>query len=338
MPDAVTLFERFAADANRFDFFQAVRLLECARGDLPRVGESLRPRDDAFRFVQHPELMFFPTTLRHFSHKPDAAPKLSVNFFGLLGPNGPMPTHLTEYIRDRGRNAGDRTFASFLDVFHHRMTSLFYRAWAAAQPVVSLDRNDNDRFSAYVGTVFGLNATVLRDRDTVPDFAKLHFAGLLAGPTRHAAGLRLVLARFFGLPVSVEQNVGHWMKLPESALSRLGARGESAQVGIGTMLGARVFDRQHKFRIALGPLSMADFERFLPGGASLARLVDWVRLYVRDPLEWDVNLQLRQADVPRLALGKRQRLGYTTWLHARAATSDATQLMLRPLVSSNEKD
>jgi type VI secretion system protein ImpH len=338
MPDAVTLVERFSADANRFDFFQAVRLLECAHEDLPRVGESMRPRDDAFRFGQQPELIFFPTALRHFTHPQAAVPKLSVNFFGLLGPNGPMPTHLTEYIRDRARNAGDRTFTSFLDVFHHRMTSLFYRAWAAAQPVVSLDRHDNDRFSAYVGTVFGLNAAALRNRDTVPDFAKLHFAGLLAGPTRHAAGLRLVLSRFFGLPVSLDQNVGHWMKLPENSLSRLGARGESGRVGIGTMLGARVFDRQHKFRIVLGPLSTADFERFLPGGASLARLVDWVRLYVRDPLEWDVNLQLRQADVPRLALGKRQRLGYTTWLHARAATSDATQLMLRPLASLHEKD
>ncbi|AET92511.1 type VI secretion protein [Burkholderia sp. YI23] len=338
MPDAVTLFERFAADANRFDFFQAVRLIDAAHPAWPRTGASLRPRDDAVRFGQEPELIFFPTTLKHFVGMQAQPPRLAVNFFGLLGPNGPMPTHLTEYVRDRARNAGDPTFARFLDVFHHRMTSLFYRAWAAAQPVVSLDRRDDDRFSSYVGTVFGLNQPSLRNRDSVHDFAKLHFAGLLAGPTRHAAGLRLVLSRYFGLPVQVTQNVGHWLKLPDEARSRLGAPDDGARMGVGTMLGARVFDRQHKFRIVLGPLSLHDYARFLPDGASLVRLVDWVRFYVRDPLEWDVNLQLRRADVPRLALGRHQRLGYTTWLHARAPSRDATQLMLRPLASSHAKD
>jgi type VI secretion system protein ImpH len=338
MPDALTLLERFSTDANRFDFFQAVRLVECAYPGLPRVGSSLRPREDAVRFGQEPELIFFPTTLRHFKAMGETAPKLVVNFFGLLGPNGPMPTHLTEYVRDRARNAGDPTFARFLDVFHHRMASLFYRAWAVAQPVVSLDRDNGDRFSAYVGTAFGLGEPALRNRDTVPDFAKLHFAGLLAGGTRHAAGLRLVLARFFGLPVDLLENVGHWMTLPATSTSRLGARDESARLGVGTMLGARVFDRQHKFRVVLGPLSMRDYQRFLPGGASLARLADWVRLYVRDPLDWDVNLQLRQSDVPRLSLGRHQRLGYTTWLHARAATSDARQLMLKPPASHHAKD
>jgi type VI secretion system protein ImpH len=339
MPDAVTLFERFAADASRFDFFQAVRLVECAHRGLPRVGASLRPRDDAIRFSQEPELTIFPMTLRHFAKAQHAsAPKLVVNFFGLLGPNGPMPTHLTEYVRERLRHSGDPTFARFLDVFHHRMVSLFYRAWAAAQPVVSLDRCDDDRFSAYVGTVFGLNEVALRNRDMVPDFAKLHVAGLLAGPTRHAAGLRLVLVRFFGLPVEIVQNVGHWMTLPWHTRSRLGACNDSARIGRGVTLGARVFDCQHKFRIVLGPLSLVEYECFLPGGASLARLVDWVRLYVRDPLDWEVNLQLRQADVPRLALGKRQRLGYTAWLHARAATSDAMQLMLQPLASFHAED
>ncbi|MCP3718344.1 type VI secretion system baseplate subunit TssG [Paraburkholderia sp. CNPSo 3281] len=338
MPDAVMLFERFCADANRFDFFQAVRLVECTHRGLPRVGSSLRPRDDAVRFGQEPELIFFPTALRRFVSTQDTAPKLAVNFFGLLGPNGPMPTHLTEYVRHRARHAGDPTFARFLDVFHHRMASLFYRAWATAQPVVSLDRDDDDRFSAYVGTVFGLNEAALRNRDTVPDFAKLHFAGLLAGPTRHAAGLRIVLSHFFGFPVEVVQNVGHWMKLPDAALTRVGSRDENARMGVGTMLGARVFDRQHKFRVVLGPLSLGDYERFLPGGASLVRLADWVRLYVRDPLEWDVNLQLRRAQVPRLALGRRLRLGYTTWLHARPATADAVQLKLRPLAPSHAKD
>ncbi|MGU7775894.1 type VI secretion system baseplate subunit TssG [Burkholderia sp. MR1-5-21] len=331
MPDALTLLRALEADAGRFDFFQAVRLIENAHPHLPRIGASLRPRDDAVRFMQEPELTFQPTTLGAYAPAGDGrAARLSVRFFGLLGPNGPMPLHLTEYVRDRLRNGNDPTFARFLDVFHHRMVALFYRAWADAQPAVNLDRADRDRFSTYVGTVFGLGEPALRNRDAVPDFAKLHFAGLLAAPTRHAAGLRLVLSRFFELPVDIEQWVGHWMTLPAADVTRLGARDGSSRLGVSTLVGARVWDGQHKFRIVIGPLSIGDYERFLPGGDSLRRLVDWVRNYVRDGLDWDVNLQLKQPDVPRLKLGRHARLGYTSWMLSGPAAGDQRQLLLRP--------
>ncbi|WP_118178755.1 type VI secretion system baseplate subunit TssG [Paraburkholderia phosphatilytica] len=331
MPDALTLLRQLEDEAFRFDFFQAVRLLENAYPALPRVGESVRPRDDAVRFTQEPELVFHPTTLGAFTPPRDGrAARLAVRFLGLLGPHGPMPTHLTEYVRDRARNANDPTFARFLDVFHHRMISLFYRAWANAQPAVSLDRPRHDRFSVYVGSLFGLGEAALRDRDTVPDFAKLHFAGLLAGRTRPAAGLKLVLARFFNLPVEIHEWVGHWMPLPAEAASRLGSRVGSSALGVSTLLGARVWDCQHKFRIVIGPLTRADYERFLPGGESLGRLKDWVRNYVRDGLDWDVNLQLREQDVPRLKLGRHTRLGYTTWVLSGAARGDQRQLRLNP--------
>ncbi|KVZ32068.1 type VI secretion protein [Burkholderia ubonensis] len=335
MPDALNALCALEADAPRFDFFQALRLLENAYPRAPRIGESLRPRDDAVRFTQEPELVFHPTTLGMYTPRGDGREaRLSVKFFGLLGPNGPLPLHLTEYARDRLRNAGDPTFVRFLDLFHHRMVALYYRAWADAQPAVSLDRPQHDRFSVYVGSVFGLGEPALRERDAVPDFAKLHFAGLLAAPTRHAAGLKLVLSRFFGLPFAIEQWAGHWMPLPARELSRLGARDGSSVLGVSTLLGARVWDGQHKFRIVVGPLSIADYERFLPGGDSLRRLVDWVRNYARDGLDWDVNLQLRQQDVPRLKLGRHARLGYTSWVLSGAAGGDQRQLLLHPADSS----
>jgi len=330
MPDALTLLRRLEDDARRFDFFQVVRLLENAYPDKPRVGESMQPRDDAIRFVQEPELVFQPTSLGAFTPAGERhAARLVVKFFGLFGPHGPLPTHLTEYARDRARNANDPTFARFLDVFHHRMVTLFYRAWANAQPAVSLDRPERDRFSFYVGSLFGLGEPALRERDAVPDFAKLHFAGLLAGPTRPAAGLKLVLTRFFNLPVEIEQWVGHWMTLPAGSLLRLGAA-DGAALGVATLLGSRTWDCQHKFRIVIGPLSRADYERFLPGGESLKRLVDWVRNYARDGLDWDLRLVLRQEDVPRLQLGRHTRLGYTTWALGHAAQGDQRQLVLQP--------
>jgi type VI secretion system protein ImpH len=331
MPDALTLLRQFEDAAYRYDFFQAVRLLENAFPDKPRIGESLLPRDEPIRFTHEPDLIFHPTTLGAFTPANDQhAARLAVKFFGLFGPHGPLPTHLTEYARDRQRNASDLTLVRFFDVFHHRMISLFYRAWANAQPAVSLDRPARDRFSFYIGSAFGLGEQTLRERDAVPDFAKLHFAGLLAGATRPAAGLKLVLERFFGVPVEIEQWVGHWMALPASGVSRLGALDGSASLGVSTLLGARVWDCQHKFRIVIGPLKIADYERFLPGGDSLRRLVDWVRNYARDGLDWDVNLLLRKTDVPRLKLGRHARLGYTSWVLCSDAPGDQRQLILTP--------
>jgi type VI secretion system protein ImpH len=346
MPDTLEASQTLAAAAPRYDFFQAVRLLECAHASCPRVGESPRPRDDFVRFSQEPELCFAPTTLAGFRpiSKLPGGGRLVVNFMGLLGPNGPLPIHLTEYARERARYAGDATFARFLDVFHHRMVALFYRAWAQAQPAVSLDRAGSDRFSVYVGSTFGLvprGKTLEHDRDVdsetdrrheaaVPDFARLHFAGLLALPTRPAVGLQQVLARFFGLPVRIEEGVGHWMTLPDEAHTHLGAPDGASVLGSSTMLGARVWDRQNKFRIVIGPVCLTDYLRFLPCGASLARLIEWVRGYLRDPLDWDVRLVLRRAEVPRLALGQQARLGHTTWIAGGPARRDADDLVFAP--------
>jgi len=261
MRDALTLERMLQQDARHFDFFQALRLIDCAYPERPRLGTSPSPRDDAVRLAQDAELIFHPSALNGYTPGADGQPgRLAVNFLGLLGPNGPLPTHLTAYVRERERHANDRTPARFLDLFHHRMLSLFYRAWAAAQPVVSADRADGDRFPAYVGSFFGLGSPAMRERDALPDHARLHFAGLLAAPTRHAGGLRLILTQFFGVPVDVQPWRGHWLTLPVDAQTRLG----TARLGVSSVVGTQVWDCQHKFRIVIGPLGYRDFQRFLP--------------------------------------------------------------------------
>jgi len=257
--------------------------------------------------------------------------RLAVNFFGLLGPNGPMPIHFTEYVRDRLRNAGDATLARFLDIFHHRMLSLFYRARAAAEPAISLDRPHADRFSQYVGSMFGLGTPALRHRDEVPDFAKLHFSGLLASHTRPASGLVSILTAFFKLPIHIEQFVGHWMRLPPEVGTRLGGGREDHQLGKTTVLGRCVWDVQNKFRLVIGPIGYGDYLRMLPGGDSMQRLIAWVRNYVGDVFDWDVQLILQRDEIPSLKLGGGMRLGWSTWLINRTPTQDADQLFIQPM-------
>jgi type VI secretion system protein ImpH len=331
MRDSVELSRLLEDKIASMDFFQVLRLIENAYPDKPRIGQSLRPRDDMVRLGQDPSLIFHAAALGQFVPAGDALPaRLVVNFFGLLGANGPMPIHFTEYVRDRMRNAGDSTLLAFLDMFHHRMLSLFYRARASAEPVIHLDRETEDRFADYVGSMCGIGAPGLRGRDGVSDFAKLHFAGLLANRARPASGLEAILVEFFKLPFRIEQFVGHWMQLPPDNHTRLGQFDGSNRLGISTIVGQKIWDGQSKFRIVIGPLDYADYQRMLPRGASMQRLRAWVHNYIGLALEWDVRLILKKEAAPALKLGGGIPLGWSSWLHSKELTRNPDQLLINP--------
>lgn len=327
--DPLIYFRSLAEKPYNFDFFQSLRRIEALFPDKPRFGQALRPAEEPVRLGQEASMAFAPATLSAFE-LPAAGrqARMLVRFFGMLGPNGPLPFHLTEYARERLLHKGDATFIRFLDLFHHRFLLLFYRAWAQAQPVVNLDRPGEDRFTCYVGSLIGLGDKSQYNRDEIPDFAKLFYSGLLARQVRNRAGLAALLTGYFHIPVRIEEFVGHRMFFQESECTRLGAGNSSAILGQGTVLGSSVWDRQHKFRVHLGPLTLAQYESFLPGGTAIRKLVAWVRQYFCFELAWDVRLILSRRQVPPTTLGQFGRLGWTTWLGHYAAATDASDLTL----------
>jgi len=325
--DTVAFLDALARAPHRHDFYQVMRRLECAHPHLPRWGQALRPRDEPVRLGQEPELTFAPAPLASFTAGgAGGRARLATRLFGLLGPNGPLPLHLTEYARDRQRQAGDRTFAGFLDLLSHRFIALFYRAWAQGQPTVAADRPAEDRFRAYLGALIGIAPPLFRERDSVPDEAKLAAAGLLAPQVRNADGLRSLLAEYFHVPVRVREFIGRWLDLLRSDQTSL-ARTHS-RLGEGAVLGRRFHDRQCGFRIELGPLPRAVYEDFLPTGRLLRPLVDWVRNYVGFEYAWDLRLTLIAEEVPQVRLGEMGRLGWTSWVGPRLLREPAADLVL----------
>lgn len=306
-----------AAAPQRFDFHQALRRLENLFRESPRWGSAPRPSAEAIRLGQDPSLAFGASMLSGFEPPEGGRPgRLSVSFFGLFGPHGPLPLHLTEYARDRIRHAGDRTFASFVDIFQHRMLVLFHRAWAASQPTASLDRPDSDRFQAYVAAVFGHDFTAAAG-DDAGRWAKLQYAAHFANPSRHPSGLESIVNHYFGVPATVEEFIGCWLELPESARLRLGVSAAVSTLGATAVLGRRVWRCDQKFRIVLGPLSRAEFERFLPSGIAVAKLRELVRAYVCDELDWDVRLVLGEKESDQARLGDDSRLAWNARLGER---------------------
>lgn len=334
--DALKLLDELRRVPYEFDFFQVMRLIECAYLNRPRIGESLHPADDPVRLAQEPSLNFPPATIAALVRGTNGRPpRLVQRAVGLFGPNGALPLHLTDYARERIYHHKDHTFARFADVFHHRMLSLFYRAWAQSEPTVQFDRPKTDRFANYVASLIGLGLPALKHRDAMPDVLKLHFAGRLSCPNKNAEGLEVILQSYFRIQTRLWQFAGDWLALPDDCKSRLGESPMTGTLGRSLVLGNRVWDCQHKFRIVMGPMGLELYQSLLPEGRNLPALVSIIKNYIGLDLSWDVRLILKKEEVPPIQLGKMGQLGRTTWLAAKSRSQDVEDYTLHSTSLAN---
>lgn len=311
-PDPLRALAALLERPETFDFFEALRRVECAWPALPRLGTATRPADEPVRLGQLPSLDFPPSMLASVTPIDGARLRILGHFLGLYGGNGPLPLHLTEYVHDRVTNARDNTLTAFTDIFHHRMLELFYRAWANGRPTVHFDRPNRDQFSLYVAALAGFAAPTLRNADAFPDRAKLYFVGILSAGTKTRAGLESLLQEYLHLPVRIEECVGEWLTIVRDERMSLG---NPATASLGSsVLGARVWNVQSRFRIVIGPVGIGDLMQYLPGSASLARLRAAVMNYIGFEYAWDIRFVLRRANVPAAKLGQFGHLGWSSWV------------------------
>lgn len=329
--DVAEKLERLAREPYRFGFFSALRFLESVYDDQPRLGQATRPSDEPVRIGQEPSLAFAPATLASFKPGGGSRPaRLAGYFLGLFGPHGPMPLHLTEYVREREINFRDPTLRRFADMFHHRMLAFFYRAWADTQPTVSLDRSDSRRFDTYSGAILGVASPELQSRDSIDDDAKRFWAGRFSLSTKPAEGLQALLQSFFELPFALREFVGEWIPLATRDRFQLGGSMEVSSLGVNAILGKSVWGCQHRFQLSCGPVGYDDFKRLLPGGTSLTRLKDLIRNYLGDEFAWDCKVILKGDEIPECKLGQSGQLGWTTWIGDRGSVKDADEVIIDP--------
>ncbi len=307
----------FADTVSEHDFISAVRWMECQFPEKHKLGESVRIADDVLRLSQHVSLAFQGPALHALTGGSGKhAYRLYCNFLGLLGTNGPLPLHYSEYANQRARHHRDPTFREFIDLFNHRLLSLFYRATAEFDPVINMDRIASNNFDAFVGALGGYMPDASKARDAIPDHAKRFHVAWLGSKSKSPDGIESLVKSYFELPVEVSEFVGDWLSLPPDALIALGDRDNRAMLGISTYIGRRVWSIAHKFVLSIGPLSWQDFLSFKPGGERARSLYDLVRNYVGDEWDWDLQLIMKQGEIGALTLDRRRALGFNTWLTA----------------------
>lgn len=326
---AAPFWRQLAAQPYSADIFAVLRWVDSRRKSGPRLGRAARPHFDPIRLGQEPSLTFAASTIANVDEgSEDHPPRLNIYSFGLFGPNGPLPLHMTEFARDRLRRYSDPTLVRFADIFHHRLILLFYRAWADTQPSVSMDQADSDRFSSYVASMTGYGQPAMRERDRVSDHAKLFHAPHMVRQTRNPEGLAKILASYLNVPVEVEEFVPHWITLSTSEQSRLTRFNGNNRLGEDTVLGERVLDAQHKIRLRIGPMSQERYNELLPGEQAVMQIAAWIKNYVGIEFIADIQLVLRNDEVPQARLGSSSKLGWTSWLGERRTRSDADDLVI----------
>ncbi|AOR65424.1 type VI secretion system baseplate subunit TssG [Pectobacterium wasabiae] len=312
----------------RYDLFQLLRKLDAQCGQGYALGRAPLPKFEAVRIGQTPSLAFAPAAVAEVSQREEGERHdISIYSFGLFGPNGPLPTHLTEYVRERIVHHQDHSFAAFADLFHHRATLLFYRAWADAQPTVSLDRSDDRRFINYLACLSGIGLPAQQQATSLSLHARLMLVGHLSRHGHDAEGLVRILRHYFGVPVQMEQNVPQWLALDKRDRARLGAGRQMPRLGASSFLGISVRDVQHRFRLHFGPLSIEQYAHFLPDAPGAREVRDWVRHYLGIEMQWDLSLILAADDVQSVTLGGNARLGYTSWLGQMPQLQDREDFM-----------
>jgi type VI secretion system protein ImpH len=318
----------------RFEFFQAVRLLEKIYPEKSSVGRDALPHEEVIRFRSRPTLEFPASEIHEIKSTDDEfsdAKKLEifVNFIGMIGAVGVLPVHYTELILERLRYR-DTSLWAFLDIFTHRSISQFFRAWEKYRFPVQYERGSDD-FTNYLFDFIGLGTKGLRNRLNVDDESLLPYGGLIVQKPHSAGNIEQLIADYFGIPSKILQFHGQWIDLDKESLTKVGV--ENSRLGHSTMIGSRVWDTQSKFRLKLGSLAFAQFQAFLPNGTAHKSMISIVKFMTGVEFDFDVQLKLKAKEVPSTILTTRAKrrpmLGWSTFLKTKPFKIDDEQVVMQ---------
>ncbi len=330
------LESRLRRTPSAFGFFQAVRLLERLRPGRARVGGFDDPAEEVVRF-RTPASLAHPAAEIEALELPEderARPEMTVDFMGLTGPSGVLPHPYSVLVWERER-ARDTALHDFFDLFHHRMVSLFYRAWRKQRFTLPAESGEPDLLAAHLLDLAGVGLDPIRLALRVPAEAVAFYAGLLSLQPPGAVALEQLLGDYFSVPVQVQQFTGSWSPLLRNDLTALDEEetGPSGRLGGGAVVGDEVWDPQGAIRIRIGPLTREQFDAFLPTGSAHEMLRSLARLFAGAQLEVEAQLVLGRDAVPGVVLGSEReeprRLGWTSWIRSAAFGHDADDTTFR---------
>lgn len=348
-----SVIQRLLDEPYRFEFFQAVRVIEVwlRQNGVPHD----RVLADYLRFQNSSSLGFPASQIEALAPQADTAvdtaaallDALRANqlryisirpaFMGMLGVNGALPLHYSERIAGHEFAHKDEGPRAFFDLFSNRSLAFFYQAWAKYRLEYRLDDEGRDGFLPLLLAFAGIEprsdawpgAECEPAGGDIADETMARFAAQIRARSVSASVMAGVLSEYFDVPIGVEQFVGGWDVLSAGQQARLGQR--NCRLGEGATLGERIWRHDLTLRIRVGPLARKQYERFLPGAGGALALEKMLRMFVTGASQCEVQLVLRAAEVHGVSLlpDAGARLGVDAFLATAAATRDRGDLCYR---------
>ncbi|MCA9665252.1 MAG: type VI secretion system baseplate subunit TssG [Myxococcales bacterium] len=295
--------------ASQVSFYQSLLLIERLFNSRVRIGHEGPPEEESVRIRPSLSLAHPATDVESIELRPeDERVQVTATFLGLYGSDSPLPTAYSEHIANIADEERGERVRAFLDLFHHRLYSLLFRAFTKSRPVGDTAEKPDplfDRALAFVGYSRALGFGGER-------LPRLREVRLTALRTRTASGLRSMLRYRLGYEIGVSQLRQRMTPIPDDQLTLIGK--QSSRLGDSVMLGARVRDRG---KISLD-VEADDFDMWVeltPEGGERAKINDALAGYLRDPIDYDVHVTMDREHVPVIQLGNPAlKLGRTAWL------------------------
>ncbi|WP_371762651.1 type VI secretion system baseplate subunit TssG [Massilia sp.] len=331
------MIARLQAAPYRFQFMQALRvmLIWLRREGVPpdrALRHVLRFRNSLSLTFPASEIESLSIDLAADTPKPATVTRIQLTpaFFGLLGANGTLPLHYTEWIAAHEYAERDESIRACLDMFSDRSIGLFFRAWTKYRPEHAMDVLGEDPYRPLLLSLGVRPVPQPKTDDLAPHAdAMVFYLGLLRQRPMSAAALSCILPDYFGVPIAIEQFVGGWDDIADNRQCRMG--GENATLGHSGALGVRAWRHDLGVRLHIGPLCKADFERFLPGTAGARTLESLLTLVGIPGLRYTAHVMLRPEDVAPLDLvgGAKpgKRIGFDARLGLSGKTADVRYLL-----------
>lgn len=242
---------------------------------------------------------------------------LTPAFIGLLGANGTLPFHYSERIAAQQLHKKDESARAFLDILSNRMVGLFFEAWGKYRLESKVDTHGVDQLRAMLMQLGGFKGEDATNHDESGAQEVLaYFAAAFRTRPTSAFAIAGALTEHFGMPIEIEQFVGSWDYLGANQRTNLGKAAPA--LGHGATLGGRIWRRDRRIRLNIGPLDKAECERCLPNGEAAAAMKKMLKHFGVSNLECEVRLILKPECIRPVVLTvntpAENRLGWGSFL------------------------
>lgn len=305
MPQNLNKSNTITSIDHTYDFHCAIQRIEQMHPEAASLGEGDDPSHEAVILKSHISDAI-PDHELHTIENERTRPIVWMNLVSLGGRGGPLPEVYSDMLKERQRYK-DHAFRDFLDIFNHRLASLWYRLrQKTLAGFVQKPAKETPVGEAGL-CLSGIPNTKILEKTTLKPSLLLAAQTLLWARHRSVESLKTLLEDYFHYSVKIEPWQGGWNNISDNETTRLG--GPWNALGRDTILGKRSWNAMQGLHLHI--YNVNAHMKFPE-----AQWRDVLRLYIGLHMRVHITLHYDRPNIQPIRLRPKKGffLGRNTWL------------------------